>query len=78
MTQRKLNKSNEQFDKAITKLPLGVSSNFRYWGDDKTLYIKCGKGARIWDLDDNEYIEEKIQELQEAWDTIQLTIHKEG
>ncbi len=31
-----------------------------------------------WLDDDNEYIEEKIQELQEAWDTIQLTIHKEG
>ena len=60
MTPRKLNKSNEQFEKAITKLPLGVSSNFRYWGDDKTLYIKRGKGARIWDLDDNEYIDYRL------------------
>ncbi len=57
---RKLNKSNLQFKRAITKLPLGVSSNFRYWGDDKTLYIKEGRGARLWDLDDNEYIDYRL------------------
>ncbi|MEC9415604.1 MAG: aminotransferase class III-fold pyridoxal phosphate-dependent enzyme [Pseudomonadota bacterium] len=57
---RELNKSNSQFNRAITKLPLGVSSNFRYWGDDKTLYIKQGKGARLWDLDDNEYIDYRL------------------
>ena len=57
---RKLNKSNSQFKRAITKLPLGVSSNFRYWGDDKTLYIKEGRGARLWDLDDNEYIDYRL------------------
>ena len=57
---RKLNNSNAQFEKAITKLPLGVSSNFRYWGEDKTLYIKRGKGARLWDLDDNEYIDYRL------------------
>ena len=43
---RLLTKSNTQFKKAITKLPLGVSSNFRYWGEEKTLYIKKGKGGR--------------------------------
>ena len=57
---RKLNKSNSQFKRAITKLPLGVSSNFRYWGDDKTLYIKEGRGARLWDLDNNEYIDYRL------------------
>ncbi|MEC8956602.1 MAG: aminotransferase class III-fold pyridoxal phosphate-dependent enzyme [Pseudomonadota bacterium] len=57
---RKLNKSNLQFKRAITKLPLGVSSNFRYWGDDKTLYIKEGRGARLWDLDNNEYIDYRL------------------
>ena len=57
---RKLQKSNKQFQKAITKLPLGVSSNFRYWGEDKTIYIKRAKGARLWDLDDNEYIDYRL------------------
>ena len=54
---RRLNKSNQHFQKALATLPLGVSSNFRYWGEDKTIYIKRGKGARIVDFDDNEYID---------------------
>jgi glutamate-1-semialdehyde 2,1-aminomutase len=37
-----------------------VSSNFRYWGDDKTIYAKRGKGARIWDIDGNEYIDYRL------------------
>ena len=57
---RSLKRSNEHFKKAKTKLPLGVSSNFRYWGDDKTIYVKRGKGGRIWDVDDNEYIDYRL------------------
>ncbi len=57
---RCLDKSNKHFLKANTRLPLGVSSNFRYWGDKKTIYAKRGKGARIWDIDDNEYIDYRL------------------
>ena len=57
---RNLTRSNEHFDKAHTKLPLGVASNFRYWGDDKTIYVDHGKGGRIWDIDGNEYIDYRL------------------
>lgn len=57
---RSLEKSNLHFKKAIRKLPLGVSSNFRYWGDDKTIYADHGKGARLWDIDGNEYIDYRL------------------
>lgn len=57
---RCLQKSNKQFQKALTRLPLGVSSNFRYWGDEKTIYVKRAKGARLWDIDDNEYIDYRL------------------
>ncbi len=57
---RSLKKSNQHFKKAAKRLPLGVSSNFRYWGDDKTIYVKRGKGARIRDIDDNEYIDYRL------------------
>ncbi len=57
---RKLTRSNAHFRKASTKLPLGVASNFRYWGDDETIYIDHGKGARVWDLDGNEYIDYRL------------------
>lgn len=57
---RTLSRSNAHFRQAQTKLPLGVSSNFRYWGDDKTIYVARGKGARVWDIDDNEYIDYRL------------------
>lgn len=57
---RSLENSNRHFKKAVTKLPLGVASNFRYWGEDRTIYVKRGKGARFWDIDDNEYIDYRL------------------
>jgi glutamate-1-semialdehyde 2,1-aminomutase len=57
---RTLTRSNEHFRQANEYLPLGVSSNFRYWGDDNTIYVKRGKGGRIRDLDDNEYIDYRL------------------
>lgn len=57
---RCLEKSNRHFRKANTRLPLGVASNFRYWGDDRTIYVKRAKGARLWDIDDNEYIDYRL------------------
>jgi glutamate-1-semialdehyde 2,1-aminomutase len=57
---RSLEKDNAHFRRALRRLPLGVSSNFRYWGDDKTIYVKRSRGARIWDLDDNEYVDYRL------------------
>jgi glutamate-1-semialdehyde 2,1-aminomutase len=57
---RTLSRSNAHFRKAAARLPLGVSSNFRYWGEDKTLYIESGKGARLRDIDGNEYIDYRM------------------
>jgi len=57
---RSLQRSNAQFRKASTVLPMGVSSNFRYWGDDMTLYAHHGRGARLWDIDGNEYIDYRL------------------
>ncbi len=57
---RSLTKSNQHFQRAVGKMPLGVSSNFRYWGEDKTIYVDHGKGARVWDIDGNEYIDYRL------------------
>lgn len=57
---RALDKSHQHFKKAVAKLPLGVASNFRYWGEDKTIYVDHGKGGRIWDIDGNEYIDYRL------------------
>jgi glutamate-1-semialdehyde 2,1-aminomutase len=47
----------EAWKRACEVAPLGVQSNFRYWGDESTPYIARGKGSHIWDLDGNEYID---------------------
>ena len=57
---RDLSKSNAHFKKALTRLPLGVASNFRYWGDDRTIYVKQGRGARITDIDGNSYVDYRL------------------
>jgi glutamate-1-semialdehyde 2,1-aminomutase len=57
---RDLSKSNAHFKKALTRLPLGVASNFRYWGDERTIYVKHGRGARITDIDGNSYVDYRL------------------
>jgi glutamate-1-semialdehyde 2,1-aminomutase len=57
---RDLTKSNAQFARAAERLPLGVSSTFRYWGDDRTIYVDHGKGGRIWDIDGNAYVDYRL------------------
>src|SRR6202453_337729 len=57
---RKLPKSKCQLECCDKRLPLGVASNFRYWGEDRTIYVKKGVGARIVDLDDNTYVDYRL------------------
>jgi len=56
---RNLTRCNEHQKKAARRLPLGVSSNYRYWGD-RTLYVARARGARLWDLDGNEYVDYRL------------------
>lgn len=55
-----LTKSIEYHKSASKVLPLGVTSNFRYWGDEETRYIDRGKGAHLWDVDGNRYIDYRL------------------
>jgi glutamate-1-semialdehyde 2,1-aminomutase len=57
---RTLTKSREMFQRASQVLPFGVTSNYRYWGPDETLYIERGKGAHLWDVDGNRYIDYRM------------------
>ena len=57
---RTLTKNHEHFQRALKRMPLGVASNFRFWGEDRTIYVKSGRGARITDLDDNVYVDYRM------------------
>ncbi len=57
---RSMIKNNAHFQRALQRLPLGVASNFRYWGEDRTIYVKRAQGARLVDLDDNVYVDYRL------------------
>ncbi len=44
------------YARAQRTMPGGTDSNFRAWGDD-TVYVDRGEGGRLWDIDQNEYID---------------------
>jgi glutamate-1-semialdehyde 2,1-aminomutase len=44
------------YRRAIRSMPGGADSNFRAWGED-TIYVDRGEGARVWDLDGNEFVD---------------------
>jgi len=52
---------NAEIQKRAEKvLPLGVNSNFRYWGEGITPYVKKAKGSHLWDVGGNEYIDYRM------------------
>lgn len=53
-------KSNALQKRAFAVMPLGVNSNFRYWGDGVTPYMDRAKGAYLWDVDGNRYIDYRL------------------
>src|SRR5437016_13966720 len=57
---RNLTRNHDHFRRALTRLPLGVACNFRFGGEDRTIYVKEGRGARITDLDGNVYVDYRM------------------
>jgi glutamate-1-semialdehyde 2,1-aminomutase len=57
---RDLSKSNAHFRRAVKRLPLGVASNFRYWGEERTIYVRNGSGGRLYDIDGNCYVDYRL------------------
>ncbi len=53
-------KNAEVQQRAAKVLPLGVNSNFRYWGEGITPYVKKAKGSHLWDVGGNEYIDYRM------------------
>ena len=41
-------------------MPQGVAENYRYWGDDKTVFVKHVQGCRITDCDGREFVDFRL------------------
>ena len=67
--------------RALTSIPLGVNSNFRYWGEGITPYVERGKGAYLWDVDGNQYIDYRMAFgpiiLGHAYEPVDQKVHEE-
>jgi glutamate-1-semialdehyde 2,1-aminomutase len=74
-------KSKALQKRAMEILPLGVNSNFRYWGDGITPYLQKAKGAYLWDVDGNQYIDYRMAfgpiVLGHAWDEVNAKVISE-
>jgi glutamate-1-semialdehyde 2,1-aminomutase len=53
-------KSKSLQQRAQKVLPLGVNSNFRYWGEGLTPYVDKAKGAYLWDVDGRRFIDYRM------------------
>ncbi len=60
MTDRTYDKTQAIRERALQLMPLGVSSNFRYWGPTQTPVAAHGRGCHYWDPDGNRYIDYRL------------------
>lgn len=74
-------KSNALQRRASAIMPLGVNSNFRFWGEGITPYVQRGKGAYLWDIDGNRFIDYRMAFgpiiLGHAYEQVDSKVHEE-
>ena len=55
------NKSQAQrMAEAHLHMPQGVAENYRYWGEEQTVFVKHVQGCRITDCDDREFVDFRL------------------
>jgi len=52
--------TRDWFNRARSTLINGVSSQFRYWGDDDTIVIERGEAGHLFDMDGKRYIDYQL------------------
>lgn len=60
MTDQAKPQSAKLLKTAHTHMPMGVADSYRYWGEDKTVFVKSTKGAKIIDCDDQEFVDFRL------------------
>lgn len=43
-----------------TNLPMGVGDNYRYWGEENTVFVKTSEGCNITDVDDQSFVDFRL------------------
>jgi glutamate-1-semialdehyde 2,1-aminomutase len=60
MAEKSYLKTQALRDRAAKVMPLGVSSNFRYWGPQDSPVVTRAQGCHVWDADGNRYIDYRL------------------
>ncbi len=62
-------------------MPLGVNSNFRFWGEGITPYVSKARGGYLWDVDGNRYIDYRLAFgpiiLGHSYNDVNAKVHEE-
>lgn len=53
-------KQQQLMKEAHLHMPQGVAENYRYWGDDKTVFIQQAKGCQLTDSDGKTYVDFRL------------------
>ncbi len=74
-------KSQAMQKRAAQLMPLGVNSNFRYWGEGITPYVKKAEGGYLWDVDGNRFVDYRLAFgpiiLGHAYPEVNARVHEE-
>ena len=47
-------------DEAHHHMPQGVAENYRYWGDERTVFVESSKGCWLTDCDGRRYVDFRL------------------
>ena len=53
-------KQSRLLAEAHRHMPQGVAENYRYWGEDRTLFIESAEGCRLTDCDGNSFVDFRL------------------
>ena len=53
-------KQSDLMREAHLHMPQGVAENYRYWGDDRTVFIKEAKGCYLTDCDGKQFVDFRL------------------
>ena len=78
MSTHKTPKTQAMFERAKKVMPWGVSSNFRYWGEDITPVVSRAQGAYLWDTDGNRYMNRPGPTVVESLQILAEILHPDA
>ena len=55
-----MSKQSQLMAQAHLHMPQGVAENYRYWGDDRTVFVDSAKGCKLTDCDGKTYVDFRL------------------